>query len=260
MQTPPSTPAAGETLTVLPAPALRRFVRYYWFSAHNRDARCCVLPDGCVEWVFEMPAASAPLCRLHGPADRSTALDLNLASHYLGVSFQPGQARYFFSEPPHELIATGMPVTPLDFTLTHGLGEAGSTAHCFARLDAMLSAQLAQRSPHAQPVDRAIAALCLRDGRLNLAALADRCGRSQRQLERDFHRAVGLGGKTFARICRFRRATRLLATSNYTAASVAAELGYTDQSHLTREFRRFGVATPRRYAANPVGFLQDRWP
>ena len=66
--------------------------------------------------------------------------------------------------------------------------------------------------------------------------VAQRFGWSLRTLERHFGEAVGLSPKAFARIRRFRHTLTDIAVNRRTAwARTAAEVGYADQAHLSRE-------------------------
>jgi methylphosphotriester-DNA--protein-cysteine methyltransferase len=54
---------------------------------------------------------------------------------------------------------------------------------------------------------------------------------------------VGYGPKTFARVARFWRALALVRAGESLAAA-AAEAGYADQAHMTRELVVLGGRTP----------------
>ena len=85
-----------------------------------------------------------------------------------------------------------------------------------------------------------------------IAWLADEIGWSRSHLVDRFRREVGLTPKRFARVVRFRSAVDRL--GHAPLATVAAECGYADQSHLTHEFRELAGATPSAYQAT---FVQD---
>lgn len=82
---------------------------------------------------------------------------------------------------------------------------------------------------------------------------------SPRQLRTVFTREVGMGPKGVARLMRFEAAVRQVTApvrleahseSNLNLARVAADCGYTDQSHLSRDFRQFtGIS--------PTGWLEE---
>lgn len=103
-----------------------------------------------------------------------------------------------------------------------------------------------------------------------IEALGQAAGLSQRTIDRLFQRHVGFGPKTWAQIVRFQRALeRLKSVPDCTLSQVAAELGYYDQSHLVREYRRYSGTTPGKHAGffppggpsdfapNVVQFVQD---
>src|SRR5262245_35893364 len=85
-----------------------------------------------------------------------------------------------------------------------------------------------------------------------ISALAEEIGWSRSHLVDRFRREVGLTPKRFARVVRFRSAFDRLGTAPL--ATVAAECGYADQSHLTHEFRELAGNTPSAYQAT---FVQD---
>jgi AraC-like DNA-binding protein len=70
---------------------------------------------------------------------------------------------------------------------------------------------------------------------------------SERHLRTLFTKAVGLSPKQFARVDRVRRVVARGGRGEW--ARVAAELGYYDQAHLTREFRATMGVPPGAYLA-----------
>jgi len=71
-----------------------------------------------------------------------------------------------------------------------------------------------------------------------------------RQLRRRFHDAVGYGPKTLQRVLRFQRFVRALDACGGACdlAASAAEAGYADQAHLTRECVALSGMTPAALA------------
>ena len=79
-------------------------------------------------------------------------------------------------------------------------------------------------------------------GRIAIGALARALGVGERRLERLFLVECGIPPKVFARIARMQRAVAGLRRAR--AADVAADAGYADQSHLTRELVALAGAPP----------------
>ncbi len=161
-------------------------------------------------------------------------------------------------------------VVPLDEALgRHGtnllerLSEAPSWTARFELIDtAFGSAKTAPLSPEVERLRRQLVAS---KGRARVEPLMDETGWSRRYVTERFRRQLGTPPKAYARLLRFGHATSLLsgATAGRPLAAVAAEAGYYDQSHLTRDFVRLAGMTPGAYAANAVEvpevrFVQDR--
>jgi AraC-like DNA-binding protein len=79
-----------------------------------------------------------------------------------------------------------------------------------------------------------------------LAELADLTGLSQFALLRAFRAATGLPPHAYLNQLRVRQA-RLLLDEGVLAADVAAEVGFADQAHLTRHFKRVVGVPPAAY-------------
>ena len=79
--------------------------------------------------------------------------------------------------------------------------------------------------------------------------LAARVGLSERSLQRLTRRRLGLSPKWLVQRRRLQEAADRLRAGGTTAARVAADLGYADQAHFTRDFARVTGTTPARFAA-----------
>ena len=82
---------------------------------------------------------------------------------------------------------------------------------------------------------------------LSLCELAAVAGISREQLVRSFHKSVGMPPHKYLLHVRVEKAKTLL-ESGASVVAVAFEVGFYDQSHLTRWFKRFVGLTPAAYA------------
>jgi AraC-like DNA-binding protein len=115
----------------------------------------------------------------------------------------------------------------------------------------VLLALLARAAPVRPDVARAWRRLVETHGTLGVEAVARELGCSRRHLAARFGEELGLSPKRLARVLRFRRAHALLGERPGTPlAGLAAECGYADQAHLTREFRALAGVTPGAFAAS----------
>ena len=83
--------------------------------------------------------------------------------------------------------------------------------------------------------------------RISLADVARECGASPQHLSARFRDRFGVPLHRFQTLLRLDRARGLLA-GGASAVEAAAACGLSDQSHLTRHFRRYLGTTPGRYA------------
>ena len=99
-----------------------------------------------------------------------------------------------------------------------------------------------------------------RRGRVRVDGLADEVGWSRKRLWSRFRSQIGLTPKRAAELVRFDHAAHLLA-AGHAAASVAAQSGYVDQSHLHREVKAIAGVTPTAVATAPWLAIDDvAWP
>ena len=101
-------------------------------------------------------------------------------------------------------------------------------------------------------------------GRARVEPLMDETGWSRRHMTERFRRQLGVSPKAYARLVRFEHASSLLNEegAGRTLAEVAMEVGYYDQSHMTRDFVALAGMTPGALAGNAgsapeVRFVQD---
>ncbi|WP_280381439.1 helix-turn-helix domain-containing protein [Nocardia wallacei] len=93
-------------------------------------------------------------------------------------------------------------------------------------------------------------------GQIRIDRLATELGWSRKRLWSRFRAQVGLTPKHAAQLVRFDHAAHRLA-GGVSAAAVAAESGYTDQSHLHRDVMTFAGVTPAAVAVAPWLAVDD---
>ena len=94
-------------------------------------------------------------------------------------------------------------------------------------------------------------------GRCRIEDLARTVQLSPRQLRALMVAETGLSPKQLCRQFRFDGVIARLADGDRTLAQIAAENGYADQAHLTREFRQMAGCTPTQWLAEERRNIQD---
>ncbi|WP_063607485.1 helix-turn-helix domain-containing protein [Streptomyces katrae] len=145
--------------------------------------------------------------------------------------------------------------------LTERLAEAPDWDGRWALLDTELGQRMAEGPTPSPVVTEAWDTLLARHGGLTLRQLAQQTGRGGRRLQALFREQIGLPPQTVGRVLRFQRALTLAAGRSYghpgglgpgspgparSLAALAAESGYYDQAHLSRDFRALAGLTPTR--------------
>src|SRR6202012_1098144 len=87
------------------------------------------------------------------------------------------------------------------------------------------------------------------NGALPVSKIAAAAHATVRTLERNFKQSSGHTVKDVSALMRFEQVrNRLWLCPDINLAGLAHELGYTDQSHLSREFKRYSGTTPAAFA------------
>ncbi|MGY1452074.1 helix-turn-helix domain-containing protein [Streptomyces sp. SS8] len=202
-------------------------------EAPARPRRARVLPDGCMDLI-----RTAGGLLVAGPDTRAQLTDDPPGAGYVGLRFPPGTGPRVLGVPAHELRDARVPLEALwpereVRELAERMAERTAGARSGAAVLEEAAAVRLRRAP-GDPLTAAVAA-GLRNG-VSVAEVARGVGLSERQLHRRSLAAFGYGPKPLARVLRFRRALRLV-RGGVPPASAAAEAGYADQAHLSREVR-----------------------
>jgi AraC-like DNA-binding protein len=140
------------------------------------------------------------------------------------------------------------------------LADITSWPERFAFTDALLARRRAQAPPVDPEVTWAWRRIVGTRGLARVDDLAAEVGWSRKRLWSRFRSQLGLPPKRAIKLVRFDHAAHRL-VAGHAAARVAAETGYTDQSHLHRDVQEFTGTTPATVAAEPFIAVDDiAWP
>jgi AraC-like DNA-binding protein len=248
-----------------PAP-LSAFVDQFWYRRGYAPTRKRerALPTGSIDLVFNLHEDSIRTFAdegdrvgavsngavVHGPQSRYFVLDARRHVHVVGVHFRPGGAALFGIAGP-ALADRHVPLEDIwgadAIVLRERLLEADTPQAMFGLLERELLARLPSR-PLVHP---AVSFAVRRIASISAAQIADvqkETGYSARRFATLFNDAIGLAPKTFSRIQRLRRVVERVAQGDKASwADMAADHGYYDQSHLTKDFRELSGVTPAAY-------------
>jgi AraC-like DNA-binding protein len=201
-----------------------------------------------------------------GPPIRQTPLDGDPFLATTGFLIGPHD-RPIINEPTGDTWCVGIVATPVGCRAAFGVDPAGlrgrvcdwpPAAHLRSRLtgrtpDEAITLVGAALEPQPVPglsrVASAVAALEA-DPTRSIAELAAELGISHGHLDREFLRVVGVGPRVLARTLRVRRLLeRIDVYGKVEWTALAGRLGWYDQAHLIRDFKRHTGVTPSEYQA-----------
>jgi AraC-like DNA-binding protein len=243
--------APAQTYSERPAAAqLRRLLSCAWVQRVAPDAdpyEHHTVPNAAVELSWE----PGSLPRVVGPQSGPLAQVNPPGSTVVGVRFRPGAAPSVLGVPASELVDLFVDAEEL-------WGEAGvRLAEQLARCDtAEVAASMLERTVLARaragagpdPLVMEAVSRLLPGGATEVASLSSSLFISERQLRRRSLAAVGFAPKAIHRMLRFQRFLALAHARGLAEADVAelaADTGYADQPHLTRESLRLSGRAPR---------------
>ncbi len=255
---------------VPPNPALAPWVRCFWGTDRpvtQEPERTLVTPDTCMDLILEIRQAGAPVtCRFCGINDRpfeSVSPGGQLGSIF-GVRFYPWALALFCEDSlansknkifPGEslfprLCRELVPVMEAHPTLEGRAQAAGALLLSRLRLDRC-----------SEPLLQASWELLRSRGSLRMEQLSRSLHVSTRQLERLFQTHMGLSPKTFACLMRYQLLWCDALRPGFDIQDAVFRYGFTDQSHLLHDFKKFHTMTlPQAQARawKDVGFLQEK--
>jgi len=203
--------------SALPEPALDlwRFTAHAAMTVH-------VPPDGCRDLIVIAPRAGAPMCLVSALSPGSETHAFAPGDTAMGVRLRPGAQ--FDELALLELMRAREGWDDADL-----LAAVGAATRLDARVDDALA--------------------CLREAP-SLPLAQARLGVSARSLERLLSARTQRGPLWWRHLARARRCARALA-GEAPLAALAADHGYADQAHMTRDLRRWFGASPSRLRAMP---------
>ncbi|HEY1237803.1 MAG TPA: helix-turn-helix transcriptional regulator [Solirubrobacterales bacterium] len=234
-----------------PSPPLHALVACRWsrtVPAEGPAEPALILPDGCVDVIWRDGGLIVA-----GTDQHAWLSSVRAGEEIVGIRLRPGVAGAVLDLPASELLNSRVPLEQLFDSraaeLTERLNEAEGQEARYLLLEAQVASAMVRGGP-----DPLVLAATRRLGfpGSRVDQLADALGISERQLRRRFHAAVGYGPKTLDRVLRFRRLVsqaQAVSDGEVDLARIAADLGYADQAHMTRDSVRLTGMPPARLAA-----------
>ncbi|WP_193078787.1 AraC family transcriptional regulator [Brevibacterium aurantiacum] len=254
----------GDDLTRSPHPRLPPFVGdYVGYDISGVAAGTHLgLPSGSLTFIV---AIDRPLEQYDPSTDSAEAFDVLLAGLHLRptlirhdgtmagiqINFSPLAPRAFFDAPAREFVHRTYDfkaiARPIAEELHERVNAAATWSARFDAIDDVLTRVIDEGVGPRPEVLESWRQIALAHGGLPVSLIADHIGWSRRHLNAQFHAEFGIGPKDAARVLRFDRARRMIDSNQASMAEIAAVCGYSDQSHLNRDFKALTGTSPTRW-------------
>ncbi|HET7845641.1 MAG TPA: helix-turn-helix domain-containing protein [Xanthomonadales bacterium] len=241
---------------------LRGLVVEFWeVQGALAPFRETLLPNGAVELMFDLGPPHRVLSAqgegwwrdawFSGLHERALAIESLEGTHLVSARMHPVGAVALLG---HRVSALANRIVPIADVcddaeaLRAAVASAASAGERFAAIERALRASRARFRSAPVAVRDAATRIEAAHGNLRIARLHEAIGVSRKHLAVLFRKHVGLTLKDYAKLQRFVFALSWLRGHDAIDwPALAAEAGYSDQSHLARDFRRVGAASPTEY-------------
>ncbi len=234
-----------------PCDVLKGIVHSYLQIKAEKATPYPVIPDG-TQSIFISPHGSI----IGGAQLQTRDIQILEAGEYFGIRFYSGALRHFFKVDLSEITDQYVDNEYLPCVLFHNLHQLiFQQSNYHKRVDICENWLMNNFKP--QPNSRFEQVLRLiyqSSGSMKINALANSVDWSSRHLSRTFQRHTGLNTKTFTKIIRMQHTCRQLYITPRESLNSALALGFFDQSHLIKDFRKHLLSTPSDFSKR---FMSD---
>lgn len=245
-----------------PTPALKPFVRYHWILQDSSLGMVSqrILPTGCMSIVFHrgerLKVANRndlqPRCFISGQETGFTEVFSTGNIEMIVTVFQPHTAKMFFQIPVSLFCNRNVPIYDMeDIELLNLAGRIEDTDNfetAITLIENFLLGRVILGDNYNIPRLSAVVRHISNSVQTNIKGLANVACLSEKQFCRIFSENIGTTPKEFLRIIRLQRTLSVLQHNpKIRFAQLSYECGYTDQSHMIKEFKLFSGYTPKEY-------------
>lgn len=215
-----------------------------------------IFPDGCISLIYHRNKnLDINTVFIHGLSIEALKAPVSAGDVFWGMRFSPAAGANILRSNPYEVQLKVLNDSKKFAHLTEGLLEKLTDCQSFDKAIEIYETKLKTLHIHRGETDEkvaeAIGIIEESGGEIKISELAEMVGLSTRQLERRFRKSAGLTPKQFARVRRIRAtAINLIEETEVNWANRAAEMGFSDQAHLTHEFSTITGRSPNSFAKN----------
>ncbi len=235
-----------------PQAALGAVVEHYWYVSWDLRGlpaqQQATLPHPNVHLVVEQGQA-----RIWGVHEGRFVRQLGGQDRVFGIKFKPSGFYAFYGKPLATLVNRSMDAAAIlgdaamDLAQRLADSDTGFEALC-AMADALLLQHLPALDPQAAAFNGLLAHIAQTRSIVSVDGVLRLSGLNLRSLQRQCHKYIGIGPKWVIQRYRLHEAiAQVQAGKSLSWAALALDLGYFDQAHFVRDFRKMVGMAPGEY-------------
>jgi AraC-like DNA-binding protein len=246
---------------------LRDAIQCFWYNRRDTDEESAsfdVIPDGYTELIFHFGGGCSLLTEegfqplpspfLMGLLNQPATFQATSRLEIIGIRCFPWTIFDLLGLPPDQegVRLADHPIAQLQSTL-HELIEVGKVDEAIGQVRQYFLQEREGTATDSR-LTKAGAAMKESNGTLPVSQVATAAHTTVRTLERKFKQSSGHTVKDVSGLMRFEQVrNHLWLDPDVNLAGLAHELGYTDQAHLSRDFKRYSGSTPAAFARKVRG-------
>lgn len=237
-----------------PREELRPYVRYYWVLESDEPFSILTFPIGCPQIIFhkktplyipELDTYQSQFT-ISGQVNFPAHIQSDGGLEMIVAVFYPHTVGMFINTTPssfYNLEISGYDIENRQVNdVAQRIFDCENAKDCIDILEDFLTSKI-RPVLNISRVGSTIGTL-LSVPSTSVNALAASACLGKRQYERVFRETVGMNPKEYARIVKFQKTLWLMQRGESNYAGIAAECGYSDQSHFIRNFKELSGYTP----------------
>lgn len=247
---------------IYPSRELQPFVRYYWILRVTADGIVSqrTLPTGCVSLIFHRKerlfssnlSDLQPRSFICGQETVFSDVSSIGETEMIVVVFQPHTSKLFFNHPISLFRNLNISIIEIEdkelIELSNRIEDSMNNETCIKFIESFLLNKIIVNTSYYLPRLSEIIKSVNSNPDISTKELAHIACLCEKQFCRVFSDNVGLSPKEFLRVIRIQRAISILQNSpKVSFAELAYDCGFTDQSHMIKEFKQFSGYTPKEF-------------
>lgn len=222
---------------------------FYSFTVDEAALAVNVVPDGSIDIIFKLHDDN-PEAWICGSSRELGNTLIERGCFYFGVRYQIGVMPNFLHLKPKDIIDQSIPLY-IVYALAGLLIERISDSHTFEqkiRAFNQISGKQ-QFLPHKPELSQTLIKLMLHHcGNISIPELSHHSGYSARTISNSFNDYYGLSPKAFNMTLRYQQSLEyLMQDKGERLTDIATDIGYSDQSHFFRQFKRYNGQGPKEF-------------